>query len=260
MEACRRYAPLLRPGEHFSHLSAAALYGLPLPLRASAVDVHLTAPLPLTGVRRPGVVSHRTSAGVEVRTRRGLPVSAPGRLFLELAGLATVTLEDLVAVGDALVLAKRMPGGNRQRPLLALDRLKQEVESATGRGCRAARAAVSLVRERVESPMETRLRLLVTAAGLPEPLAGAEVRDRHGALLGYADLMWPQLRLILEYDGDQHRVDRGQYERDIRRLESFTDQDYEVIRVRSYGLLQTPSETADRIHRAYTRRKGASAQ
>jgi hypothetical protein len=245
---------LLRPGERFSHRTALALYGLPLPLSRDEPELELTAPQELTQVRRPGVRSHR-SRSTQARVRRGFPVSSPMDLFCELA--AQTSLDDLVAVGDALVLSKRMPGGNRQRPLIPLSALRGGVDAMRGRGCRQARAAIGLVQEGVESPMETRLRLLIIRAEIPEPRAGYEVRAA-GRLLGFADLAWPEIGLVVEYDGDHHRTDRTQYERDIRRIESFESEDFEVLRVRRDGLLDDPDATAGRIRAAYARRANTS--
>lgn len=250
--ACRNFAPLLRDGDRFSHVSALALHDLPLPLAHEHDDVlHVARPSGAGVIRRSGIITHRVIGDPEIRHRAGLPVSAPADLFLQLAAL--VPLDDLVAVGDALVLEKRMPGGNRQRPIVRLPHLREAAEAAKGRGSRVAREAVELVRPGVESPMESRLRLLVIRAGLPEPVAGAVVRDSGGRLLGYADLLWPERRLVLEYDGDQHRSDRRQFERDIHRIEEFGEAGFEVIRVRRDGLLLDPIATTERVVRAFHR-------
>ena len=53
--------------------------------------------------------------------------------------------------------------------------------------------------ERAESPMETRLRWTLVQAGLPRP----QVQVRLS--FGRADLYYPQARLVIEYDGQNHR-------------------------------------------------------
>lgn len=53
--------------------------------------------------------------------------------------------------------------------------------------------------------MESRLRLLLVRGGLPRPEAQVSVQDARGVLLGRLDLYYPQARLGLEYDGENHR-------------------------------------------------------
>jgi very-short-patch-repair endonuclease len=59
--------------------------------------------------------------------------------------------------------------------------------------------------EPAESPMETRLRWTLLQAGLPRPQVQTELRDSEGRFLGRADLYYPQSRLVIEYDGANHR-------------------------------------------------------
>jgi 8-oxo-dGTP pyrophosphatase MutT (NUDIX family) len=59
--------------------------------------------------------------------------------------------------------------------------------------------------EPAESPMETRLRWLLIEAGLPRPQVQSELRNAEGRFLGRADLDYPSARLIIEYDGANHR-------------------------------------------------------
>lgn len=59
--------------------------------------------------------------------------------------------------------------------------------------------------EPAESPMETRLRWTLIQSGLPRPQVQADLRDSDGRFLGRADLYYPQARLVIEYDGANHR-------------------------------------------------------
>lgn len=62
-----------------------------------------------------------------------------------------------------------------------------------------------------ESPMETRLRYCLVAAGLPRPTAQHVVRDAGGSFVARLDLAYLGSRLAIEYDGafhfDQRRED-----------------------------------------------------
>jgi very-short-patch-repair endonuclease len=47
----------------------------------------------------------------------------------------------------------------------------------------------------------------------------------------YLDMGWEDLMVAVEYDGEQHRLDRWQYTRDIRRKETLARIGWIVIRV-----------------------------
>jgi very-short-patch-repair endonuclease len=241
------YAPLLRPGERFSHASAARLWGAPLPRGFEKPHVSFAGG---SRARSTGVVGHRCTSLKQV-VRRGMPVSDPVACFLELATM--LSIPELVAVGDHLVLDPRVLDPRDPRPHLALPALRAGVADASGRGIRVARSAVGLVRIGAESPMETRLRLIARDAGLPEPVLQHPIHDRRGRWIGWFDMAWPERRLIAEYDGDQHRTSRIQYERDARRIERAQEDEWRVVRVRAAGILVDPDATRRRLVSAYNR-------
>ena len=240
------YAPLLRSGDRFSHVTAASLWDAPLP-KSVAEQLHVMAGSGLTRVRGTGVHGHDGAAGKTAR-RRGVPCSDPAATFLELATI--LDLDDLVAVGDHFVLTPHVLDPLEERPFLTLAALRDAAHLASGRGVRRARRAAELVREGAESRPETLLRLLIHRGGLSEPTCGAAVADARGRHIGWFDLVWPELLTIVEYDGDQHRTSTSQYERDITRFDRAAEAGFCVIRVRSRGLLITPERTLDRIRRA----------
>jgi very-short-patch-repair endonuclease len=47
------------------------------------------------------------------------------------------------------------------------------------------------------------------------------------------DLVYIAYKLIIEYEGDQHRTDRNQWNRDIDRQEDFARDNWMLIRVTS---------------------------
>jgi hypothetical protein len=53
--------------------------------------------------------------------------------------------------------------------------------------------------------METRLRWLLIQAGLSRPDVQTDLRDGAAKFVGRADLYYPAARLVLEYDGANHR-------------------------------------------------------
>lgn len=243
---CEAYAPLLRPDQFFSHVTAARLWALPLPRRFEPREgLHVSTPEPNRAPRGKGIVGHQAMAATPIDVRLGLPVSGAAATWLALSGV--LGLDDLVAVGDALILDPVVAESGR--PFATRQQLTEGTAAFTGRGARAAASALPLLRQGAESRPETLLRLLLGRAGLPEPSINTAVRDESGRFLGRADLQYPDWRTIVEYDGDEHRVDDGQYEKDITRIEDFVHAGQRVVRVRKHGLFVTPDATVSRVRR-----------
>jgi very-short-patch-repair endonuclease len=169
-------------------------------------------------------------------------------MFLELATL--LTEDDLVAVGDALVLDPAKLDPHDLRPWISLDALRLGCRASRAHGARRARRAAAQVRQGAESPMETALRLLLIRAGLPEPELNQELFDARGRWIGRFDMVYRAARVIVEYDGDQHRTSTAQYERDISRIDRAIAAKWEVVRVRARGIHVAPAETIQRVHEA----------
>ena len=130
----------LRAGDRLSHVTAAQWLGLPLP-RGTVVPgrFHVTSARGLSQVRARGIVGHRDD-GAGVVLARGVPVSAPERLILELA--EEMAHEDLVAIGDHLVLTPRFR--ERGRPFTSVEALAAAAAIGThAKGAPAARRAIA---------------------------------------------------------------------------------------------------------------------
>ena len=94
----------------------------------------------------------------------------------------------------------------------------------------AARRATALVRGRVDSPQETELRLCLVLAALPEPEVNV-ILGTPAEPLARVDLLLRPYRLVLEYEGDHHRRDPWQWNRDIARQEALEAELWTVLRV-----------------------------
>lgn len=214
-----------------SHATAARLLGLPIP---PLPGHHVTVTDRKRRRNRSDVTCHLARAGWVV-TVDGVQVSSPRQVFLELA--AMLSLVDLVVVGDHLVRQGRVN----------LTQLRDFCAKARGPGAAQARAAVAFVRERVDSPMETRLRMLIVLAGLPEPEVNLEVELPDGRRR--YDLCWPQARLIVEYDGRHHVEREAQWESDLGRREAIEDDGWRLVIVTAPGIYRTPDETVAKLQR-----------
>jgi hypothetical protein len=255
---CAAIALRLPPGTVFSHVTAARLWRLPLPITANG-----PAPAPAGGRLRDadppwhvlgppgdrpldvrGVVAHRGVAPHDVTVLRGIPVTTPVRTWLDLATLdlrtftprgrgAPTTARRLYRLPDGSLAAHPSGVDLAHEDLVAVTdallgerlrvsraTLERALNEAAGRrGTRAARRALADARAFVDSAMETSTRLRLVASGFPVPVIGADLYDENGAWVSRPDLSWPALRIGIEYDGGTH-VDRARLARDVARRDA----------------------------------------
>ena len=239
---CDDYAPRLLAGQLFSHTTATQLHGAPAPRRVAS-QLHVSVAFPRTPPRTSGVLGHALRHP-DPRMRDGLPVSAAAAAWCEAA--AILGREELVAVGDALVTGRRRNGIRGTGSTDVTARAAAVEQRRGARGMQGARWALERIRSGVDSPRETELRLLLLRQGLPEPDVDVPIAV-DGRVL-HADLAYPRAGIVLEYEGDVHRVDRRQWMRDIRRRELFEDTGHRVIRVVASDL-RAPATLVARLRR-----------
>ncbi|HZA30317.1 MAG TPA: DUF559 domain-containing protein, partial [Propionibacteriaceae bacterium] len=155
-----------------------------------------------------------------------------------------VSLIDLVIAGDSLVKATVLDPGE----------LVEAAKVWLGRNAKRARQAAALVRAGVDSPMETRLRLLIVFAGLPEPEVNVVLRDSAGNWQWRLDLCYQSLKVIVEYDGRQHAFDDSQWAHDLDRREVLERLGWRLIVIQSNGIYERPLRTLHRIRAALEER------
>ena len=188
LSAWRRLLPL---DAVFAGATAAWILGL---------DFDPTSPVEI-------VVPH----GSGIRSRPGLSVrrcEIPSHEAITVRGLRTTTLprtlRDLYvkwpAVEALVAIDMAIHSG-----LTDAATLSRQAEAAKGRAGARRMRALALMAAPAESPMETRLRWLLIQAGLPRPEVQTDLRDGDGRFIGRADLYYPAARLVLEYDGGNHR-------------------------------------------------------
>ena len=223
-------------GSQISHHTAAALWGAIVP---PSPDVHVSLLTENGRCIRRGVRSHISPRGSQATNWRSLRMSTPEQTFLDLASVG-VNLVDLVVAGDSLVKKKRTEP----------ERLVAAAAGWSGRGCRTARRAAGLVRSDVDSPMESRLRMLVVLAGLPEPTVNLILRRPDGEWERRFDMAVEKYRLLLEYDGRQHAEDDEQWLSDIYRRRISDRMEYRLVVVTSEGIYVDPLRTLQRYRAA----------
>jgi hypothetical protein len=221
------------PGAYASHHTAAELWGIPVPVDGL---VHVTTARLEGRNRRRGVLTHQpltVHGGTTVR--HGVRLSTPDQVFCELAAVG-IGLVDLVVAGDAMVKT------GRATP----ESLRRAVDGMSGAGVRLARRALSYVRKGVDSPMESRLRMLLVLAGFPEPEVNVILRELSGDWSRRFDMCYRALKLIIEYDGEQHG-DLDQRDSDIHRREELERLGYTLVAVTSRGIYRDPGRTLRRV-------------
>jgi hypothetical protein len=228
-----RAALLTVPSPSFaSHASAARVDGVPIPVLP---DEHVTVLRQRDRRSRPGIVCHYARTA-RVRTVDGIRLSSAPQMFCELAAL--LPLVEVVVAGDWLVRNRRA-----SRPALV-----DAAAGRTGSGAALARVATRYVRASVDSPMETRLRMLLVLAGLPEPRINVPLRDPSGAVIRRYDLSYPSVKVAIEYDGREHIDREQQWEADLARREAGENEGWRILVVTSRGIYGEPERTLRRVH------------
>lgn len=171
-----RARPYTRLGtaDTVSFYSAAAIHCFKLPghlenarLAPSARLLHLTrngsaAP------RRKGVVGHRSVlAPTEIVILQGVPVTSIPRTLPDLAGTGALSCDDIVVIADDLVCERSRCQHPRRSRLPLGELLHYAEQKCPVAGLPLLRNALQQVRVGVDSPPETRLRLLFGRSALP---------------------------------------------------------------------------------------------
>lgn len=230
-EVRARAALLLHPPTAFiSSVTGAELLQLPVP---PCDRTHVSVVKQEERRQRPGLACHVACTETVVTQVRGIRTSSPLDLFVELAG--ALSLVDLVVVGDAMV----------RRGLFTAEQLRHFCAGTTRWYARRARRGASYVRRGVDSPMESRLRMLLVLGGLPEPVVDHHVVDASGRARRL-DLSYPALKRAVEYDGRQH-AETGQWRSDLQRREDLEREGWRFTVVTSEGVYQDPGGTVMRV-------------
>lgn len=182
----------LPSGAVFSGLSAAWLHGIDA---APCQPIEVTVPVTVNVSTRAGMAVRRCALEKrEVVQVQGLPATSVARTVSELC--ARLPLVEAVAIADAALHARRV----------RLQELDSWVRSHAGRrGVENLRRVLLEVEPAAESPMESRLRMLLILGGLPRPRAQVSIHDRWGRFVGRLDLYYEKQHLGIEYDGAVHR-------------------------------------------------------
>ncbi|WP_431968020.1 hypothetical protein [Nocardia sp. bgisy134] len=173
-----------------SHISAAMAHGLS----------HWDVPTHRVHLTRDRSAGARTSRQVVLHAARieadevvrcgGLTMTSAARTVVDLA--RTIPFERAVVVGDSAL---------RLGAVTPADLLEQLGRSKGRPGNSAARRAIASMDGRSESVGESRSRVAIRAAGLPNPELQARITTPEGTCIARVDFLFPGLGVVGEFDG-----------------------------------------------------------
>jgi hypothetical protein len=197
-------------------VSAAAVHG------SKWIDSRLPAELNQPSQHKTtGIVLHSdTLSSDDVDVIHGLPVTTPARTAFDLGRRYGRTLA--VIRMDALLQATDLK-------LVDVETLLQRHRGV--RGIVQLRDVVGLADGGAESPQESRTRLVLTDAGLRPTQTQIEVYGPSGNHVGRIDMGYPEWKVGVEYDGEQHWTNPAIRARDIDRQAELEGLGWRLVRV-----------------------------
>jgi very-short-patch-repair endonuclease len=216
-------------------LTAAWLHGVDVRQEAD-LDVHVGFPKGRRIRNREGlVVCQETLDAADITVVDGMRVTNRIRTVFDC--LRWLKYAEPLVVADAMAHAE----------LVTLDELRAYFTGKRRlRNLRIGERLLDQVEPKSESPMETRLRVVLTSSGLRRPEAQWEVFDRAGHFVGRLDLAYPEARLGVEYDGADHWKQRRA---DDRRRDAIRATGWEVLVFSADDVFKTPVSTAAHVAR-----------
>ncbi|MFL5869735.1 MAG: DUF559 domain-containing protein [Solirubrobacterales bacterium] len=229
-----------QPHAYASHHTVALLHNLPLAAKPRTVHVTVIGRNPGP---RDGITVHRVGSlePDELTTAGALPTTTVARAILDLAAtLPTADLERLVAEAYAKNLASRS-----QLATLAARYPRRP-------GVPALDGMLTVAPSFTRSQAERLLLALIRKAELPPP-------QTNQRLHGYeVDLLWPEHRVVVEFDGHAFHSTRPKRERDSRRDQELVLRGYIVLRVTWHQLTREPEALIARIATVLAQREPSS--
>jgi very-short-patch-repair endonuclease len=206
--------------------------GRPVEMLLVARTMH---PIPGIRVRRVATLSRQ-----DMRWRHGTPVTSPARIVL-----------DLAAVFDDFELEAALAAAIRRgvvRPSQLRDVINRNPYA------KGARKLSTLLDDAARphdtrSDYERRLLALIRSAELPLPLTNAYVGEH------MVDMLWPDLKLVVEFDSWAFHGDRSSFEKDRLRDQVLSVSGHHAMRVTARQIDHTPTALVARIAAIMTARQ-----
>ena len=220
---CAGAALLLPPTAAISDWSALSLF-CPAASAADNAPVEVSVPSPANLRQHSRFRIHRGVLDpADVIQYEGLPVTSPARTAFDLARRREL-LRAVIGL-DALLTGR----------LITKEQIAEYAQTHSSlHGARHVAPALELATNGAESPLETRLRLVLVLAGLPTPEVQYEV-----PAAGRIDLAYPGQRIGIEVNGDPHA--------DPDRLARLQSAGWTVLPFSGDDVLRRPERVASQV-------------
>lgn len=193
--------------------------------------VQVALPAHVRIASRAGLEVRHCDLDGEVQLINGVPATTIERTLLDICARSSSV--DALVVLDMAVLAGHGLG--------------RYAENAKGRPGAALLRGLAPFAAPAESPMETRLRWMLIQAGLPIPEVQTDLYDGEGRFVGRADLYYPAIHLVVEFDGANHRE---RLVSDDRRQNALVGAGYRVLRFTTADLYGRPQAVVAQVEAA----------
>lgn len=226
-----------------SHLSAAALFGL---TKAPALP-QVTIPPRASGRFKDAAIFRGRLGPGDTCLRRRIPCTSPARTIVECAAAGLVEGEALWDLVDSALCKKLMQPsrlvrasgqawaasrGRRRRQLKQLERALDVWRSGVPAG----------------SPPEARLQRKLIEWGYPRAERQIEIFDEDGKFVARADVGIRELKVLFEYDSDEHHGPRC-WLADDARMERIEELGWTVIVVDRFDLRPSNTRLREKLER-----------
>jgi very-short-patch-repair endonuclease len=190
----------------------------------------------------PGIRMRRVAhlARQDIRWRYGIPVTSPARIVL-----------DIAAAFDDFELEAALAAAIR-RGVVRPSQLRDVIQrNPYAKGVRK----LATLLDAAESPHDTRsdyerrLLALIRSAELPLPLTNTYIGEH------MVDMLWPDLKLVIEFDSWAFHGDRSSFEKDRLRDQVLSVSGHHVMRVTARQIDHTPTALVARIAAIITARQ-----
>ncbi|TMC03091.1 MAG: DUF559 domain-containing protein [Chloroflexi bacterium] len=235
---CRAVALLLPPGAAVSGASAACLHGADVVGAEAPVEV--TSPRERRLPNRPGVLARYSDLRADdIVVCAGIPTTSPVRTAFDVARRCD-EVQAIVAVDAVLHACSVRPA--------AITAYANDGRTSW-HGVHRVPAVLAQAASGAESPMETRLRLVLTRSGLPMPILQHRVRDERRTVVARLDLAYVESRLGIEYDGGDHWTPTA-VRRDLRRQNALRALGWSLLRFTADDVLHNPTRLLAQVEAA----------
>lgn len=177
-----------------------------------------------------------STAGITIERTQRMPEHAV-RARIRCAPVARAVI-DAARAQDDLDAVRQIISAAVQQGRCSPPELFAELASGNQRGSRIPRFVLGEVIEGVRSVAEAKVRRVLQAAGVPEPLWNHDVFDASGRWLGRPDAIWIELGVVLEIDSLAFHLSPADYRRTRERQRRLTKAGLLVLPV-------TPSAVRD---------------